>query len=94
MIEEAVVRQVARLARIRLTDAEIAKMRLELGDILQTMEALKLVDTSEAPPTSHVLGLTDVLRPDEARPFAHREDLLAAAPNRDGSYFRVPKVLE
>lgn len=94
MIDEALVRRVARLARIRLDDAEVAGMRRELGHILETMDELKQVDTADAPPTSHVLGLTDVLRPDEARPFSQREALLEAAPGREGDYFRVPKVLE
>ncbi|MBI5200724.1 MAG: Asp-tRNA(Asn)/Glu-tRNA(Gln) amidotransferase subunit GatC [Elusimicrobia bacterium] len=94
MIDEALVKHVARLARLQLTDAETAAMKRELGAILDTMEALKSVDVSAVPPTSHVLGLTDVLRPDEARPFAHREALLEGAPNRDGDYFKVPKVLE
>ncbi|MBI4348821.1 MAG: Asp-tRNA(Asn)/Glu-tRNA(Gln) amidotransferase subunit GatC [Elusimicrobia bacterium] len=94
MIEEKTVRDVARLARIGLTDDEIERMRSQLGKILETMEELKALDTRDVPPTSHVLGLTDVLRPDEARPFAHVQALLDGAPRREGGYFRVPKVIE
>ena len=94
MIEEKLVRHVARLARLELSDDEVRRFGEQLGDILQTMEELKRVDTAGGPPTSHALGLTDVLRADSARPFAHREDLLAAAPRRDGPYFKVPRVLE
>lgn len=94
MIDDKVVRDVARLARIRLTDGEVQRMRAQLGKILETMEELKTLDTREVPPTSHVLGLTDVLRPDELRPFTHVQDLLDGAPRREGNYFRVPKVIE
>jgi aspartyl-tRNA(Asn)/glutamyl-tRNA(Gln) amidotransferase subunit C len=94
MIDEKLVRQVARLARLELSNEEVARFKEQLGNILDTMEELKQVDTNGVPPTSHVLGLTDVLREDVARPFAHREDLLAGAPRREGAYFRVPKVIE
>lgn len=94
MIEEKLVRQVARLARLELSNEEVARFQDQLGKILDTMVELKQIDTSLVPPTSHVLGLTDVLRPDEARPFAHREALLAAAPQREGPYFKVSKVIE
>ena len=94
MIDEKLVRQVARLARLELSEAEVGRFKDQLGHILETMEELKQVDTSGVSPTSHVLGLTDVLREDVARPFAHREDLLAGAPRREGPYFKVPKVIE
>lgn len=94
MIDESLVRQVARLARLELSDDELRRYQEQLGRILEAMKDLESVDTSAVPPTSHVLGLTDVLRPDEARPFANREALLALAPQREGDYFRVPKVLE
>jgi len=94
MIDEKLVRQVARLARLELSDEEVRRFKEQLGDILGTMEELAQADTSGVPATSHVLGLTDVLREDAARPFAHREDLLAGAPRREGRYFRVPKVIE
>lgn len=94
MIDDKRVRQVARLARLALSDDEVRRFREQLGKILDAMDELKEIDTADVPATSHVLGLSDVLRPDEARPFAHREDLLALAPSREGSYFKVPKVLE
>lgn len=94
MIDEKLVRQVARLARLELSEEELRRYREQLGRILEAMKELESVDTSSVAPTSHVLGLTDVLRPDEARPFANREALLAAAPQREGDYFRVPKVIE
>ncbi|MBI4422733.1 MAG: Asp-tRNA(Asn)/Glu-tRNA(Gln) amidotransferase subunit GatC [Elusimicrobia bacterium] len=92
-IEEEDVRHIARLARLELTDDEVRLYQGQLGRILASMEELRRVDTAQVPATAHVLGLTDVLRPDEPRPFAHRDDLLANAPRREGPYFKVPKVL-
>lgn len=94
MIDEAQVRRIARLARLELAPEEVSRLREQLGIILDTMRELEAVDTRDVPPTSHVLGLTDVLRPDEARPFADREALLKLAPRREGDYVRVPKVIE
>lgn len=88
------VRRIAKLARLRLTDEEVGLYRGQLSKILDAMTELSRLDTSAVEPTSSVLGASDVVRPDEPRPFEGRERLLANAPDRDGPYFKVRKVIE
>ena len=88
------VENVARLARLALTPAEKELFAGQLGHILEHMDQLKKLDTSRVPPTSHVLGFTNVFREDEPVPFAKAAALLANAPGREGGFFKVPKVIE
>ncbi|MDE2511671.1 MAG: Asp-tRNA(Asn)/Glu-tRNA(Gln) amidotransferase subunit GatC [Elusimicrobia bacterium] len=93
-VSEEEVRRIAKLARLRLADDEIRLYRGQLTKILDAMAQLGELDTSAVPPTSSVLGTTDATRPDEPRAFAGRERLLENAPDRDGPYFKVRKVIE
>jgi len=93
-IEEKEVLRIARLARLRLEPEELAPLRAQLGAILDSMEELKAVDTTDVPPTSSVAGGRDVVRPDVPQSFPGRDDILAEAPWRDGPYFKVRKVIE
>ncbi|HVE12947.1 MAG TPA: Asp-tRNA(Asn)/Glu-tRNA(Gln) amidotransferase subunit GatC [Elusimicrobiota bacterium] len=93
-ITEEDVRRIARLARLTLSPEEIRTYRGQLVRILEHMEELKRLDTARVEPTAHALGLKNVLREDEARPYPDRAGLLAAAPAADGPYFKVPKVIE
>lgn len=88
------VRRIARLARLRFDPEEEERLAREMSAILGYMETLEELDTTDVPPTSHVLDLTDVARPDEARQRISREEALRNAPDADGEYFRVPKVIE
>ena len=58
------------------------------------MAELSKLDTKDVPPTTSVLGLSNVMREDEPRPFDGPEKLLANAPEREGHYFKVRKVIE
>ena len=93
-ITEKEVLHVARLARLRLTPQELALYREQLGRVLEHIEELSRLDTGSVPPTAHVLGLVNALRPDEPAPWPGREALLAQAPASEGPYFKVPKVIE
>ncbi len=93
-VSEAEVRRIAKLARLRLSDDEVRLYQGQLTKILDAMAQLGELDASSVPPTSSVLGTTDATRPDEPRPFDGREALLANAPDRDGPYFKVRKVIE
>ena len=90
----AEVEQVARLARLALTDAEKEKMRRELDGILTYIDKLRAVDTEGVPPTSRAVPTTNVMREDDPKPSFPREDMLANAPDRAGELFRVPKIIE
>ncbi|MBI3458610.1 MAG: Asp-tRNA(Asn)/Glu-tRNA(Gln) amidotransferase subunit GatC [Candidatus Rokubacteria bacterium] len=93
-ISLAEVEHVARLARLELSAAEKERMRSQLDAILGFMEKLHEVDISGVAPTTHVLALVNVMREDEVRPCYPVEAMLANAPEPEGEYFRVPKILE
>jgi aspartyl-tRNA(Asn)/glutamyl-tRNA(Gln) amidotransferase subunit C len=93
-VSDADVRKIAKLARLRLDDEEVERYGGQLGKILDAMKELGELDTKDVPPTSSVLGATNVMREDEPRPFEGRERILANAPERDGPYFKVRKVIE
>ena len=90
MIDREQVLHVARLARLRLGDAEVERMTGELSSVLDHIEKIGELDLDDVEPTSHVVGLENVLRPDEPRPSLPREVALAEAPDSDGAGFRVP----
>lgn len=88
------VEHVAALARLRLTEEEKEQFTERLNAILQYAEKLNELNTEGVEPTSHVLPLRNVMRPDEARPSWPLEDVLANAPEEEDGHFRVPAVLE
>lgn len=90
------VKKVARLARLKVTADEVARFQGQLGHILEHMADLAALDTSKVEPTAHALGLVNVLRPDVAAPQTPeaREAIFKNAPEREGPYVKVPKVIE
>ena len=88
------VRHVARLARLRLNDEELAEMQQQLSEILDYFAMLQEVDVSEVPPTAQVTDVVNVVRPDEVRPSMPVEEVLAGAPQREGDFFKVKPVFE
>ena len=88
------VEHIAELARLTLTDEEIARYSEQLSAILEYFANLQTLDTTDIPPTSSVLAARSVLRPDEPRPGLSKDDLLRNAPETEANQFRVPPVLE
>ena len=78
MISREEVLHVARLARLELTDDEVERMSNELSGILDHIEKIGELDLEGVPPTSHVVEVTNALRPDEPRRSWPREEMLAA----------------
>jgi aspartyl-tRNA(Asn)/glutamyl-tRNA(Gln) amidotransferase subunit C len=93
-VSDSDVRKIAKLARLRLSDEELARYGGQLTKILDSMAELAALDTKDVPPTTSVLGAVNVLRDDRPKPFEDREALLDNAPDRDGPYFKVRKVIE
>ncbi len=89
-----IVRRVARLARLRLQDEEIAQLTGELSKVLHYVDQLSEVDSTNVEPMAHAIEFTDVFRADEPRPSLSREAALSNAPKTDGKYFLVPPILE
>jgi aspartyl-tRNA(Asn)/glutamyl-tRNA(Gln) amidotransferase subunit C len=90
MIDRAAVLHVARLARLELSEAEVERMTGELSKVLEHIEKIGELDLDGVRPTSHVVEVSNALRPDEARPSLPREVALAAAPAVADGGFAVP----
>ena len=90
MIDREQVLHVARLARLRLSDEEVERMAGELSSILDHVARIEELDLDGVEPTSHVIDVENVLRPDEPRPSLPRERALENAPDATDEGFRVP----
>jgi aspartyl-tRNA(Asn)/glutamyl-tRNA(Gln) amidotransferase subunit C len=88
------VLHIAALARLKLTDDEVASFAQELSNILDYINQLREVSVEGVEPTAHAVNIQNVLRHDEARPPLDPEAALANAPERQQSFFKVPKVLD
>lgn len=87
------IAKVAHLARLALTEAELSEYGAQLEDILEHAERVGALPTEGVPPTSHPLPMTNAFRPDEVRASLDRDEVLQQAPDREGEYFRVPRIL-
>ncbi len=90
MIDRDQVLYVARLARLGLTEDEVETMSRELSGILDHVDRMGRLDIEGVAPTSHVVELENVLRPDEPRPSWPKEEILEPAPDPAEGAFRVP----
>lgn len=88
------IEKVAELARLNLKPEEKQKLGKELGAILDYVQKLDKLDASKVEPTSHVLDLKNVFRPDEAKSSDAADKALAHAPHADGRFFKVPKIVQ
>jgi aspartyl-tRNA(Asn)/glutamyl-tRNA(Gln) amidotransferase subunit C len=88
------VTALARLARIELTEAELALLAPQLEVILESVARVSEVAAGDIPPTSHALPLRNVFREDEVRPSLPRDQVLAGAPAAELHRFRVPRILQ
>ena len=88
------VLHIARLARLGLTETEIARLGEQLSNILENFEILQQADTGNVPPTAQSIALQNVLRDDEVAPSLPSSEILTNAPRKEGDYFRVRAVLE
>jgi aspartyl-tRNA(Asn)/glutamyl-tRNA(Gln) amidotransferase subunit C len=90
VIERDQVLHVARLARLSLSEEEVERMVGELSGILEHVDRIGNLDLEGVEPTSHVVALENVLRPDEPRPSLPPDVALASAPEPQDGAFRVP----
>jgi aspartyl-tRNA(Asn)/glutamyl-tRNA(Gln) amidotransferase subunit C len=87
------VRHVAKLARLALDEAHVQKYAAQLESILGYVNQIRRADVSGVEPMAHAVPLHNVLRDDTARPGLPLEQVLQNAPETDGPFFKVPKVL-
>lgn len=93
MIDRDQVHKVAHLARLELTPEEEAQFTAQLGGILEYVEQLKELDTNDIAPTTRAIDVSNVTRTDSLQPYPDLESILDGAPERDGDFFRVPKIV-
>jgi aspartyl-tRNA(Asn)/glutamyl-tRNA(Gln) amidotransferase subunit C len=92
VIDDHVTRHVARLARLGLTDAEMARMQHELSAILDYVDQVRELDLDQVPPTTHAIPLENVMRDDLLAPSVPAELALREAPEVHGDGFAVPRM--
>ena len=87
------VEYVATLARLGLSDSEIARLQDQLSSILEHIAAIDRLDTDAIPPTAQVIAMTNVMRPDEVTVSLPREAVLENAPRQAEGFFEVHAIL-
>ena len=92
-LEKAQVEHIARLARLKLSPEEIEKLTPEMAVIIDYFEQLQLVDTDGVEPRDQFTTAENVFRDDKVRPSLTRKQALENAPESDGEFFHVPKVI-
>lgn len=88
------VQHVAWLARMALADAEAAKLTSQVDQILQYVRQLQAIPTDDVQPTTHVLELSNIARPDQQQPSISPEAVVSLAPARHNQLVKVPKIIE
>jgi len=93
-ITPEVVQYIAGLARIHLRDDELERFTSQLGNILHYITKLEKADVSQIEPTSHVLALQNVFRPDVVKTSLTQGEALGIAVTAENNSFKVPQVIE
>jgi aspartyl-tRNA(Asn)/glutamyl-tRNA(Gln) amidotransferase subunit C len=88
------VLHIERLARLTIADEDKKTFVAQLSNILEYINKLNEIDTSDIEPTSHVIGLANVMREDAPRPSLKTEEALGNAPEEADNFNRVPKIIE
>ena len=86
-------RHVAKLARLALTEEQLVKLTPQLESILEYVAKISQVDVSGVEPMAHAVPLANVLRDDVVQKPLEVEQVLQNAPDRDGAFFKVPKII-
>jgi aspartyl-tRNA(Asn)/glutamyl-tRNA(Gln) amidotransferase subunit C len=88
------IAKVARLARLALTEQELERYRRQCEVVLEHAARVQALPTDGVAPTSHPLPRTNAFREDLVTECLDREEVLAQAPDRDGDFFLVPRILD
>lgn len=87
------VEKVSLLGRLRLSEAELETMTVQLGQIVGYIELLSELNTDEVEPMAHAVEVSNIFREDELRASFARDAMLGNAPHSDGAFYLVPAVL-
>ncbi|MBI2082330.1 MAG: Asp-tRNA(Asn)/Glu-tRNA(Gln) amidotransferase subunit GatC [Deltaproteobacteria bacterium] len=87
------VKKIVELARLEMNSVEMEKYSTQLSNILSFVEKLNELDVSGIEPTAHAISVPTPMRNDEPAKFKNQEEVLSQAPDREGRFFKVPKVI-
>ena len=93
-VDQATVKRVARLARIKVPDGDLPRLAGELNSILGWIEQLNEVDVSKVEPMTSVVTMKMKMRSDEVTDGHYPQKIIANAPAQEYAFFMVPKVVE
>ncbi len=93
-IDKELVRKVAKLSRLELTDSEVEEFTGQLSAILEYVEKMNQLDTDNVEPLAHCLPIHNVFRQDAVKDSLGTDKAIANAPQQDGQFFKVPKILD
>ena len=93
-LDRSQILHVAALARLDLKEDEVETLGRQLAAVLDHIAALNAVATDDVPPTTHTTFEGTPFREDEIRPSLPREEALRGAPGADGTFFKVPRVVQ
>ncbi|MGC9505063.1 Asp-tRNA(Asn)/Glu-tRNA(Gln) amidotransferase subunit GatC [Baaleninema sp.] len=92
-IDKQEIHKVAHLARLEMTEAEEEEFSGQVSELLDYVEQLRELDTDDVKPTAHIMDMRNIARSDRQEIYPHRDDLLESAPEQEGDFFKVPKIL-
>jgi aspartyl-tRNA(Asn)/glutamyl-tRNA(Gln) amidotransferase subunit C len=93
-VNDALVNNLANLSRLQFNDAEKEIIKADLQRMIEFVDKLKELDTTGVEPLLHMSDAVNVLRDDEVKGSISREEALKNAPDTDGVFIKVPKVIE
>lgn len=84
----------ARLARLEVSESEMEEFSVQLNDIIEYVEKINRLDTSDVKPADHIIEISNVLRDDSVRKSIERPAIEKIAPSFENGFFVVPKIIE
>jgi aspartyl-tRNA(Asn)/glutamyl-tRNA(Gln) amidotransferase subunit C len=93
MLDSAQVHKVALLARLELTSAEETKYAQQMSSILDYFEQLSELDTENVEPTLRAIDVQNITRTDSLTPYSNIPGIFETAPDTEGEFFKVPKIM-
>jgi len=88
------IEHIALLARLKLTESEKELFSRQVGSIIEYIDQLNELDTNDVEPTAHILSIKNILREDKLSLSIPQDKAMLNAPEKDGSFYRVPKIIE
>jgi len=88
------INQIAHLARLKIDEKDIPKLKADLGNILSLVDQLQAVNTDDIIPMAHPMDAVQILRKDVVTETDNREKYQKVAPNTEDGLYLVPKVIE